>query len=898
MMKLTAGDRYLLTNENSFAMVTSGKVEVYAATRRKISFRQIYLMEIGEGGAAFPSMDQFDEIDIVLYAVEDTEIEEYSFETVPTKILTPLMRSWFAELIKLSWLRLLADRGDDTLLTWLDGSVLKGADSDNQSLIEAFADNEGIFAMLLGVRYKSENVKLAHRMEAREKNKQRIIEETISTLLDEDTTPLDEESSGNEKLEEAAFIVRCIAKALSMPAGDVHIAPEMVKKLDQLNIIRRLAQKGGIQLRLIRLESDWYTGDSGVMLGYYGDNKVLAALIPETTTSYRLITQSNPKGIKVTEEVAEKVDTDAFYCYAELPSRKLNISDLMQFVLRQSWKSDWRTILFASLVAGIIPLVTPIITETIFQDIIPILDREGLATVTQVAMVTGFTTATLTIVRSVAQLRFSLRADMSIESAVFARILSLPTGFFRKVQAGDLASRLQGLSMIQPLISGEMTGTILNFLFSFWSLLLMCYYSLKFTGIAILIWLAYLVIILLITRRLINFQERMTEVQNKTAGLLQQIFTGLAKFRLRGAESQAYKLWGQQFAKEWQLNYKVRWQQNYSTIINAVQPILLSLALYYVAFKDITEAMTSGKTEDVMTFASFLAFQAAYTAFNTSMVMTIPAIEQLLIIRPIFKNLKPILEAEPETAEDKMEADVLSGNLEVRHLTFNYGEGLPNVLNDLSFKIAAGESVAIVGRSGCGKSTLIRLLLGFETPKSGAIYYDDQDLSELSLPSVRMQLGVVLQSGQLMTGDIFRNIIGMNNLTLDEAWAAAKAAGVDEDIRQMPMGMQTVISEGSSNISGGQRQRILIARALAMKPSILIFDEATSALDNRTQAIVTESIDKLKVTRIVIAHRLSTIRNVDRIIVLDGGTIAESGTFDELVAKGGIFAGFVKRQVA
>ena len=413
-----------------------------------------------------------------------------------------------------------------------------------------------------------------------------------------------------------------------------------------------------------------------------------------------------------------------------------------------------------------------------------------------------------------------------------------------------------------------------------------------------MIWLAYLVIILLITRRLINFQERMTEVQNKTAGLLQQIFTGLAKFRLRGAESQAYKLWGQQFAKEWQLNYKVRWQQNYSTIINAVQPILLSLALYYVAFKDITEAITSGKTEDVMTFASFLAFQAAYTAFNTSMVMTIPAIEQLLIIRPIFKNLKPILEAEPETAEDKMEADVLSGNLEVRHLTFNYGEGLPNVLNDLSFKIAAGESVAIVGRSGCGKSTLIRLLLGFETPKSGAIYYDDQDLSELSLPSVRMQLGVVLQSGQLMTGDIFRNIIGMNNLTLDEAWAAAKAAGVDEDIRQMPMGMQTVISEGSSNISGGQRQRILIARALAMKPSILIFDEATSALDNRTQAIVTESIDKLKVTRIVIAHRLSTIRNVDRIIVLDGGTIAESGTFDELVAKGGIFAGFVKRQVA
>jgi len=214
------------------------------------------------------------------------------------------------------------------------------------------------------------------------------------------------------------------------------------------------------------------------------------------------------------------------------------------------------------------------------------------------------------------------------------------------------------------------------------------------------------------------------------------------------------------------------------------------------------------------------------------------------------------------------------------------------------FLAKRGETVALVGRSGCGKSTFVRLLLGFEKPKYGAIYYDGQDLSELNLASVRTQMGVVLQNGQLMTGDIFSNIVGTMALTQEDAWAAAEAAGIAEDIRNMPMGMQTVISEGSSNISGGQRQRLLIARALVGKPAILVFDEATSALDNRTQAIVTESLKKMKATRIVIAHRLSTIRDADRILVMERGRIVESGTFDELKEKGGLFAQLVARQVA
>lgn len=217
----------------------------------------------------------------------------------------------------------------------------------------------------------------------------------------------------------------------------------------------------------------------------------------------------------------------------------------------------------------------------------------------------------------------------------------------------------------------------------------------------------------------------------------------------------------------------------------------------------------------------------------------------------------------------------------------------------MSVSLAApGEFIALIGGSGSGKSTILRLLLGFETPIAGSIYYDGQDLSGLDVDAVRRQLGVVLQNGQLSSASIFENIAGGAQITLDEAWEAARMSGFAEDITAMPMQMHTVVSEGGGNLSGGQRQRLLIARALALKPRILLFDEATSALDNRTQAIVSESLDKLQVTIIAIAHRLSTIRNAHRIYVLQAGRVVQQGTFQELAAVEGLFAQLMARQMA
>lgn len=897
MVKLNAGQRYLLKDENVFVQLIDGSCEIYAVTRKdtKISYRQTYLLDLLPQQAAFPSFDEFEQMDVLIYAVEDSELDIIKFDEAKIEKLLPLMQIWFRKLVELPWLRLLADRGDDVLIHWLRGTVLNSC-TDKQSLLDNFLENEQIFSMLLGTKFQAEEKKLSNRLEIQQQYKRQLIDESIENLLGTNKLTYTEVSQ-TDTLEEANFIVHKLAIALSMSTKNIHLSPDIVRKLDQLQIIHRLMQKGNMQMRLVNFVDDWYKKDSGVFLGYYGEDKELAAIIPMKLGKYYIFTKSYPDGILLNEETNQLLDKDGFACYAGFPSRKLKVIDLMKFMFNQCWKVDYRTIILSSFIAGIIPLVTPIITETIFQDILPIQDRQGLATVTQVMMVTSFSMAAISIVRSVAVLRITTHIDMATEAALWNRLLSLPSTFFRKYSSGELAQRMQGIDSIKSVVSGEFVSTVFNFIFSFWSLFLMCYYSLKLTAAALCVWVIYCFISAFIYRRVINFQRNLVSANNKTASIVQQIFTGLSKFRVQGAEEQAFYLWSKVFGEEWKWNLKLRWQNNYNMIISAIQPFILTMLLYYITIYGMQTTNSDGTVTLGISYAEFIAFSAAYASFNGTLNAAIPLVGTFFSIQPHIENLRPILNEEPESTDDKVDAEILSGAIEVNHLTFAYNEDGPNILNDISFRVSAGETLAIVGKSGCGKSTLIRLLLGFEKPKLGAIYYDGQDLAELSLPSVRSQMGVVLQNGQLMTGDIFTNIVGTSSLTQKEAWAAAEAAGIADDIREMPMGMQTVISEGSSNISGGQRQRLLIARALAARPSIIIFDEATSALDNRTQAIVTESLNKLRATRIIVAHRLSTIRNADRILVLDNGTIAEEGNFEKLVAQNGIFAKLVKRQL-
>lgn len=903
IIRQTAGERLLLSDESLICRIDAGSADVFITKKESEQcVRQMYLMKLQAGDYFFASMDEFRTVEI--FSLSLSEVSLTIFNKADMAVIMPEelaeirkgMKKWFRNLVNIKWLRFMADTGDEIIKEW-DQADFLAADKTMDALWDDFCLNQSILAMLLGGQFKAEEKYFDDRLLARRQQHLKLDASSVCQLLDDEEINLVQENTKGQKLDNVFFVVRQLASHFQLDTKNINLPVDIVKNLSQIGLIRRLISKGNMQIRLIKFEDGWQKKDSGVMLGYYGKKKELAAIIPDEPKKYRLYTLRHPQGLAVDEQVAANLDDSGFACYAGLPQRKLKVMDLWKFMFRNCWRLDYKYIVLASFIAGIIPLLTPIITETIFSDIIPVRDRSALATVTQVMMIAGFTTAAVNLVRNIAVLRISMHIDMSTESALWIRLLSLPSEFFRKYQAGEIAKRMESIDAIKSVLTGDFVSGVFNAIFSIWSVLLMCYYSLKLTVAAIVVWLVYFLVTGFIYRRMIKFQALQVKAQNKTSGQVLQIFNGLTKFRLQNAESQAFHLWAKCFGQEFKWTLKLRWQSNYSQVINAVQPILLSMLLYFVVSKMLTDPAAVASGSVAITYPEFLGFQAAFSSFDATLVGMVPMIMRFFTIQPHIENIRTILETEPEVSADRVDAPTLSGVIEVSHLRFGYEPG-KDVLRDVSFKINAGESVGIVGTSGCGKSTLLRHLLGFEQPRSGAVYFDGMDMNDLTLASVRSQMGVVLQNSQLLAGDLYTNIIGMSALTMEDAWQAARNVGLDRDIDNMPMGMNTMISEGGNNISGGQRQRILLARSIVNKPRIIILDEATSALDNETQAIVTSSLEKMNCTRIMVAHRLSTIRNVDRILVMDKGAIAETGSFDELMAQNGIFASLAKRQIA
>ena len=386
------------------------------------------------------------------------------------------------------------------------------------------------------------------------------------------------------------------------------------------------------------------------------------------------------------------------------------------------------------------------------------------------------------------------------------------------------------------------------------------------------------------------------QLRGRISGLVLNLITGVGKLRICGAEYHAFKIWAQQFAAQRKVSFSIGQIKNVATVFSGVFPILSSMAIFMMMLKEQMQALEEHTTPP--STGDFIAFNAAYGLFLTSVQALADASLNMLRVVPIYERLKPIVTTPAEVDSSKAYPGRLKGEIELSHLRFRYHEDGPWIINDVSLTIKPGQFVAFVGGSGSGKSTLMRLMLGFEKPATGSIYYDGQDLSALDVRLLRQQMGVVLQVSRVLPTDIYRNIVGVSSRSLDDAWAAAESAGLAEDIRRMPMGMHTYVAEGGGTMSGGQRQRLLIARAVANKPKIIFLDEATSALDNRTQAIVTESMDRLDSTRIVIAHRLSTIINAHTICYLENGKLAEMGSYQELMDKNGLFAALARRQMA
>jgi ATP-binding cassette subfamily C protein len=479
----------------------------------------------------------------------------------------------------------------------------------------------------------------------------------------------------------------------------------------------------------------------------------------------------------------------------------------------------------------------------------------------------------------------------AVQCAVWDRLLALPMSFFRPYTAGELAVRAMGIDGIRQLVSGSAVTAVVAGMTSLGNYVLLFHYSARLALWATLLIATALVATILGGYVQLSYQRGVAALQSKTSGVVLQLLSSISKLRVAGAEVHAFAGWARRFAEQRRLQFRVRSIGNWVAAFNAGFPTAASMLVFWAALAPLTVAHT-------MRTGDFLAFMAAFGICLTSVVTTSNAFLSMLLAIPLYEQAKPILVTPPEVDGVKEDPGELTGAVDIEHVSFRYEADGPLVLRDITVHAKPGEFIAFVGPSGSGKSTVMRLLLGFEGPEAGSIYYDGRELGGLDLRALRRQIGVVLQSGRLMTGDIYTNIVGSAPLQMEAAWEAARMAGFADDIRQMPMGMHTVISEGGGTLSGGQRQRLMIARAIVHRPRILLFDEATSALDNRTQAIVSASLEGLRATRMVIAHRLSTIMRADRIYVLERGALVQCGSYDQLVRERGLFAELAARQIA
>jgi len=649
-----------------------------------------------------------------------------------------------------------------------------------------------------------------------------------------------------------------------------------------------IARSSGFRSRQVILKETWWRRDQGPLLAFIGEERRPVALIPDSPRRYTIYDPETGTRQKVTSLNAESLAPEAYSFYRPFPSRALAGWDIIKFGFK-GCAGSLVSVILMGVVGALLSLLVPIMTGIIFDRVIPEASINQLLQISLILFIAALAMVMFEVTKGISLLRIVGKVDSSIQAAIWDRLLSLPVPFFRGYSAGDLAKRAMGINEIRDVLSGVTVNAILACLFSIFSLILLFYYDVKLALIAAGLSLTGILVTGIISYLIVRYQRKVNDIEGKISGMVLQFISGLAKLRISGTEDRAFAQWAASFAEKKKLAFKAGMIQNALTSFSSAFPVMASMAIF---------AWVIWKTEGDLSTGDFLAFNAAYANFQMAMLQMVAALANSLTIIPLYERLKPIIEATPETHLTGTNPGALSGAIEVSHINFRYSPDDPLVLKDVSLQITPGQFVAIVGGSGSGKSTLLRLLLGFEEQKSGAVYYDGHNLASLDLLEVRRQIGVVLQNARLMQGDIFKNIVGASNLTIDNAWEAARMVGIDKDIKEMPMGMHTVVSAGGGTLSGGQRQRLIIARAIVKKPRILFFDEATSALDNRTQAIVSRSLEKLEVTRVVVAHRLSTILNADCIYVLQDGEIIESGAYDELMRRKGFFADLAARQLA
>ena len=676
--------------------------------------------------------------------------------------------------------------------------------------------------------------------------------------------------------------VRQVLRALQI--FDYELENDDVVPLEQQ--FSNILHTHGIMKRMVQLNDGWWKETSGPLLGRTQNGHLVALLPKWTGRSYYYI---NAEGIrqKVTRQRMEHdLEPEAYAFTKSLPLHRLTKREVIAFILASANNHSLIYMCLAALVVVLLGMIVPMANKFVFDTVIPAGNPAALAPIA--GLLTGAAVAVLlfSFIRNLYILRVENILEMNLHNAVMARLFLLPARFFHSHSSGELTSKMSNLTQLCQQVNESVVGALLSGALSIVYFIQVGIYGGRLLAPAAVLYVLQTLMVVLYFRTVVRLNQQFISKNDTLNGMECNLFAGIQKIKLTGSETRAYTQWLNRYTNTTHIIYNPRFLLRLFPSLLALMSVVNLLVIYYFTRRFSIET------------SNFIAFTSAFGMLTAALSEIIRQIPEMAKIGPQLDSIMAIAETEPEISGPSAAISSLSASIKISHLSFRYQEDMPLVIDDLSLNIKDGEYVGIAGASGCGKSTLLRLLLGFEIPLRGNISYDHYDLAKADKSELRRRIGSCLQNGRLFTGDIFHNItITAPWATHDDAWEALRMACMYDEVKALPMGLHTVITEDGGGFSGGQKQRLLIARALIGRPSILFFDEATSALDNISQKQVSDNLDRLHCTRLVIAHRLSTIRHCDRIIVLDKGKIAEEGTFEELMARKGLFYEMSLRQL-
>ena len=640
-----------------------------------------------------------------------------------------------------------------------------------------------------------------------------------------------------------------------------------------------------IMFRKVTLEPGWSRDAMGVMVTSLKDSGAVITVVRNGAGVYVYKDPKTGKNVTVHKAEEQKIGNEAYCFYRPLPLRILTLKDLIRYMTDSVDTWDIASFIIASLMVTLVGMILPKLNHILMGEVVTYGSMQLLGAVMSFMLFAMISSFMLSIIKQFVQSRIRTKLSVNVQAAAMMRVLSLPAAFFKSYSSGELSQYLAYVNSLCTTLVDSIFSTAITGIFSLVYLTQIFSYAKSLVIPSLVVSVLTLGLSIAGNMAQSQINKELMELSAQERGLTYALMGGVEKIRLSGAENRVFTKWLDLYTRGADLKFNPPVIVKFQKVFNAAITLTGTIVMYFIAVKT------------RVSVADYYAFNTAYAYVSGALNAITSVAIAAATVKPSLELIRPLMEAEPEKHVGRESVATITGNIELSHVTFRYEKEGRKIIDDLSLKIPARQYVAIVGKTGCGKSTLLRLLLGFEQPESGAIFYDRKDIQTLDLGSLRKLIGTVLQEGELFSGSIFENItISAPNLTLQEAWDAAEIAGIADDIRAMPMGMSTVLQEGGGGISGGQKQRIMIARAVAPKPKLLLLDEATSALDNITQKQVSDALDRMRCTRIVIAHRLSTIRHCDRILVMDGGKIVEDGKYEQLIEKGGVFAELVERQ--